>query len=67
MARGKYLSLDEARKQSKLDQFAKEHPATGDSELFIGLLDAMAGKAGPARKKRRAMRPRKTRTSAEGT
>jgi hypothetical protein len=26
MARGKYLSLEEARKAGKLDQFAKEHP-----------------------------------------
>ena len=26
MSRGKYLSLEEARKLGKLDQFAKEHP-----------------------------------------
>ncbi len=26
MSRGKYLSLEEARKRGKLDQFAKEHP-----------------------------------------
>ena len=26
MARGKYLSLEEARKAGQLDQFAKEHP-----------------------------------------
>ncbi len=26
MSRGKYLSLEEARKSRKLDQFAKEHP-----------------------------------------
>ena len=26
MSRGKYLSLEEARKSGKLDQFAKEHP-----------------------------------------
>ena len=26
MARGKYLSLEEARKSGKLDQFAKEYP-----------------------------------------
>ena len=26
MSRGKYLSLEEARKGGKLDQFAKEHP-----------------------------------------
>ena len=26
MARGKYLSLEEARKAGQLNQFAKEHP-----------------------------------------
>ena len=26
MSRGKYLSLEEARKSGTLDQFAKEHP-----------------------------------------
>ena len=26
MARGKYLSLEEARKAGQLEQFAKEHP-----------------------------------------
>ena len=41
MARGKYLSLEEARKLGKLDQFAKEHPAQAD-ERFWPLLDAMA-------------------------
>jgi hypothetical protein len=30
MARGKYLSLEEARKSGELDQFCKEHPSTGD-------------------------------------
>ncbi len=29
MARGKYLSLEEARKAKKLDRFAKEHPTKG--------------------------------------
>ena len=41
MARGKYLSLEEARKLGKLKQFAKEHPAQAD-ERFEMLLDAMA-------------------------
>ncbi len=41
MARGKYLSLEEARKAGKLDQFAKEHPATGDAAAFEALKDAM--------------------------
>lgn len=34
MARGKYLSLEEARKLDKLGQFAKEHPSEGDAELW---------------------------------
>ena len=41
MARGKYLSLEEARKAGKLKQFAKEHPSKGDGEVFDRLLDAM--------------------------
>ncbi len=39
MARGKYLSLEEARKAKKLDRFAKEHPSEAD-ERFWPLLDA---------------------------
>lgn len=42
MARGKYLSLDEARKQGRIDRFCKEHPSEGDEELFDRLLDAIA-------------------------
>ena len=42
MARGKYLSLEEAREQDKLDQFCKEHPSEGDKETFDRLLDRMA-------------------------
>ena len=34
MSRGKYLSLEEARKQGKLEQFAKEHPSESDSSGF---------------------------------
>lgn len=41
MARGKYLSLEEARKSGKLKQFAKEHPSKGD-ERFWPLLEAAA-------------------------
>ena len=48
MSRGKHLSLSEARKAGKLDQFAKENPATGDMEQFDGLLDAMAHGEQPA-------------------
>lgn len=42
MARGKYLSLEEARRQKKLDRFAKEHPSEGDKERFDRLFRAMA-------------------------
>lgn len=45
MARGKHLSLEEARKLGKLDRFCKEHPSTADAERFERLLDlVMAGK-----------------------
>jgi hypothetical protein len=43
MSRGKYLSLEEARKSDKLmKQFAKEHPSVGDEEQFDRLLERMA-------------------------
>lgn len=47
MSRGKYLSLEEARKSGKLmKQFAKEHPSEGNEEEFDRLLERMAsGKA----------------------
>ncbi len=49
MAQGKYLSLEEARKLGKLDQFAKEHPSEGDRETFDRLLDRMAKPKKPAK------------------
>ena len=42
MARGKYLSLEEARRDKQIKQFAKEHPSEGDEAAFDRLLDAMA-------------------------
>ena len=43
MARGKYLSLEEARKQKRLmKQFCDEHPSEGDGEVFDRLFEAMA-------------------------
>lgn len=42
MARGKYLSLEEARKAGQLDQFAKEHPSKVDADRFEALLESMA-------------------------
>ena len=42
MARGKYLSLEEARKRKDgLKQFAKEHPSRADKKGFKNLLDTM--------------------------
>ncbi len=41
MARGKYLSLEEARKDGTIKQFCKEHPSKGDGR-FPRLLDAMS-------------------------
>lgn len=41
MSRGKYLSLEEARKQGKLGLFAKQHPAQAD-ERFWPLVEAAA-------------------------
>ena len=51
MSRGKYLSLEEARKAKQLDRFAKEHPSEGDEPKFNRLLNAMAlGKRPKARR-----------------
>ncbi len=41
MSRGKYLSLEEARNEGKLDQFAKEHPSEADADRFARLLEAV--------------------------
>lgn len=56
MARGKYLSLEEARKSSNLDQFCKEHPSQADAPRFEKLLDAMCHGEPPAKKKAKAVR-----------
>lgn len=42
MSRGKHLSLEEARKDGLLDQFAKENPNEVDAERFETLVYAMA-------------------------
>jgi hypothetical protein len=53
MSRGKYLSLEEARKKGQIDRFCKEHPATGDEEFFDELLGKIAkGKPASARLRR---------------
>lgn len=41
MSRGKYLSLEEARKHGKIDQFIKEHDSKADKKSFNSLLDKM--------------------------
>jgi hypothetical protein len=41
MSRGKYLSLEEARKKHLLDRFCKEHPSTGDKDALDGILDGL--------------------------
>lgn len=46
MSIGKYISLEEARKQDKLKRFIKEHPSKGDEKEFDSLLGRMVkGKA----------------------
>lgn len=47
MSRGKYLSLEEARKKNKqnkdkIERFCEEHPSKGNKQVFEGVLDAMA-------------------------
>jgi hypothetical protein len=42
MSRGKYLSLEEARKTWALDRFAQEHPSEADRDRFERLLEAMS-------------------------
>lgn len=42
MATGKYLSLEEARKEKQLKRFAKEHPTKGNKKVFTALLGRMA-------------------------
>ena len=44
MSRGKYLSLEEARRAGQIDQFCKEHPSKGDASRFDKLFLAMARK-----------------------
>jgi len=41
MVRGKYLSLEEARKAGKLDQFAWKHPTRGDGDSHLTTRDTM--------------------------
>ena len=61
MSRGKYLSLEEARKKDKqekdkLEQFANEHDSQGDKKKFEALLGAMA-EVKPAKKPKPKKKP----------
>ena len=50
MARGKHLSLEEARKKrGGIKPFAKEHPATGDADALSRVVKAMASGKKPAK------------------
>lgn len=57
MSRGKHLNLEEARKLGHLDQFAKEHHATGDADAFERLAKRMA-KGKPPRETESPKTPR---------
>ena len=57
MSEGKYLSLEEARKEKELlRRFAKEHPSKGSEKVFDFLLARMAGTAKSSSKDRRTSR-----------
>ncbi len=43
MARGKYLSLEEARRSGKIERFCKEHPSKGDWNQFDAMMDLITG------------------------
>ncbi len=43
MAHGKYLSLEEARRMERIDQFCKEHPSKGDWDQFDATMDWFVG------------------------
>ncbi len=67
MSRGKYLSLEEARKKDKhgkdkLEQFANEHPSEGNKKQFDALFGAMA-KGEPTKKPKPKKKPKGGATS----
>ena len=41
MSTGKYISLEEARNEKKIDRFIKEHPSEAKKKDFDDLLGAM--------------------------
>ena len=44
MAIGKHISLEEARKEKKLDRFCKAHPSEGDEDAFDSIFSNMTRK-----------------------
>ncbi|MDH5573361.1 MAG: hypothetical protein OEY89_16480 [Gammaproteobacteria bacterium] len=50
MSTGKYISLEEARNDNKLDRFIKEHPNEVKKKDFEILLDAMCKDEPPKKK-----------------
>ncbi len=44
MSKGKYYSLEEARKANDLEGFAEAHPSKGNKKLFTELLNRMTQK-----------------------
>lgn len=42
VSKGKYYSLEEARKDKNLKGFAKEHPSKGNKTLFNKVLERMS-------------------------
>ena len=49
MARGHYLSLEEARNSNKLERFAKEHESKTKKKDFDSLLERMCAVKKPAK------------------
>ena len=52
MSTGKYISLEEARNDKKIDRFIKEHPSEAKKKDFDALLGAMCNPEKKADKKK---------------
>ena len=57
MSTGKYISLEEARNEDKIERFAQEHQSSGNVELFDKLLDAMVEEPPPENTKSEKGKP----------
>lgn len=47
MSIGRYISLEEARKNKKMTRFIKDHPSKGNEKQFYETLDNMTFKKKP--------------------